>query len=42
MKEDEAHHATVAVKTGGVPLPKPVCWLMERVAKVMTKTAFWI
>ncbi len=42
MKEDEARHASVAVKTGGVPLPKPVCWLMERVAKVMTKTAFWI
>jgi len=42
MKEDEAHHATVAIKNGGVPLPKPVCWLMERVAKVMTKTAFWI
>jgi ubiquinone biosynthesis monooxygenase Coq7 len=42
MKEDEAHHASVAVKTGGVPLPKPVCWLMGRVAKVMTKTAFWV
>jgi len=42
MKEDEARHASVAVKTGGVPLPKPVCWLMGRVAKVMTKTAFWV
>jgi 3-demethoxyubiquinol 3-hydroxylase len=42
MKEDEARHATVAVETGGVPLPKPVCWLMGQVAKVMTKTAFWI
>jgi ubiquinone biosynthesis monooxygenase Coq7 len=42
MKEDEAEHATVAIKNGGVPLPKPVCWLMEGVAKVMTKTAFWI
>ncbi len=42
MKEDEAHHAFVALRKGGAPLPKPVCWLMERVAKVMTKTAFWI
>ena len=42
MKEDEAHHASVAVKTGGVPLPKPVCWLMARTAKVMTTTAFWV
>ncbi len=42
MKEDEAHHATVAIKAGGVPLPKPVRWLMGGVAKVMTQTAFWI
>ncbi len=42
MKEDEAHHASVAIKAGGVPLPKPVCWLMARAAKVMTKTAFWV
>lgn len=42
MKEDEAHHASVAIKVGGVSLPKPVCWLMGGVSKVMTKTAFWI
>jgi 3-demethoxyubiquinol 3-hydroxylase len=42
MKEDEGHHATVAIKTGGIPLPKSVCWLMGRVSKVMTKTAYWI
>ncbi|MEN8217183.1 MAG: 2-polyprenyl-3-methyl-6-methoxy-1,4-benzoquinone monooxygenase [Pseudomonadota bacterium] len=42
MKQDEAHHATIAIKAGGVPLPKPVRWLMGRVAKVMTQTAFWI
>ena len=42
MKADEAHHATVAIKMGGIQLPKPVGWLMRRMAKVMTKTAFWI
>lgn len=42
MKKDEAHHATVAIKAGTALLPKPVGWLMGRVAKVMTKTAFWI
>lgn len=42
MKEDEAHHASVAMQSGAVELPKPVGWLMGRVAKMMTKTAFWI
>ena len=42
MKEDEAHHASVAIKTGGVPLPQSVRWLMGRMSKVMTHTAFWI
>ncbi len=42
MKGDEAHHATVAIKHGGVPLPQPIRWLMGRISKVMTKTAYWI
>jgi ubiquinone biosynthesis monooxygenase Coq7 len=42
MRVDEAHHATVAIKHGGVPLPKPIPWLMQRLAKVMTRTAYWI
>lgn len=42
MREDEAHHATVALKQGGVPLPTPIPWLMKQVAKVMTRTAYWI
>jgi ubiquinone biosynthesis monooxygenase Coq7 len=42
MKIDEQHHAIVAIKAGGVPLPKPVSWLMGRAANVMTTTAFWI
>ncbi len=42
MKIDEAHHATVALKAGGVQLPKPIAWLMGGTSKVMTKTAFWV
>jgi len=42
MKIDEQHHASVAIKAGGVPLPKSVSWLMGGVAHVMTSTAFWV
>ncbi len=42
MKEDEAHHATVALHAGGAELPAPVKGLMHLVSKVMTKTAFWV
>lgn len=42
MKEDEAHHATLALHAGGAPLPAPVKTLMGLVSKVMTRTAYWI
>jgi ubiquinone biosynthesis monooxygenase Coq7 len=42
MKEDEAHHAEVALAAGGAPLPTPVRWLMRGAAKVMTTTAHYI
>ena len=42
MKEDELHHATVAIEAGGAELPKPVKFLMERMAKVMTKSVYWV
>ncbi|OQW93176.1 MAG: demethoxyubiquinone hydroxylase family protein [Beggiatoa sp. IS2] len=42
MQLDEAHHATVALGAGGVPLPMPVRWIMKGTAKVMTNMAFWI
>jgi ubiquinone biosynthesis monooxygenase Coq7 len=42
MKQDEAHHATMAIKSGGVPLPSTVRWIMGKMSKVMTKTAYWI
>ncbi len=42
MKEDEGHHATVAVEAGGAELPYPVKKLMGLTSKVMTRTAFWV
>ena len=42
LKEDEAHHASVAMRAGGVKFPKSIGWVMRQMAKVMTKTAFWI
>ena len=42
MKEDEAHHATVALEGGGRKLPWPVRILMKGMSKVMTTTAYRI
>ncbi|ALG66827.1 2-polyprenyl-3-methyl-6-methoxy-1,4-benzoquinone monooxygenase [Beggiatoa leptomitoformis] len=42
MKQDEAHHATIALEAGGVPLPMPVQIAMQATAKIMTTTAYWI
>ena len=42
MKEDEAHHATVALEGGGAELPWPVKKLMTAMSKVMTSTAFYV
>ena len=42
MKEDEGHHATVALEAGGAELPYPVKKLMGLTSKVMTRTAFWL
>jgi ubiquinone biosynthesis monooxygenase Coq7 len=41
MKEDEGHHATVALEAGGSELPYPVKKLMGLTSKIMTRTAFW-
>jgi len=40
MKEDEQHHATVALEHGGRDLPWVVRKLMTLTSKVMTKTAY--
>jgi ubiquinone biosynthesis monooxygenase Coq7 len=42
MKVDEARHATVALRGGGVKLPVPVRVAMKLVSKVMTRTAYWV
>ncbi len=42
MKEDELHHATVAIKAGGAELPTPVKLVMRGMAKVMTKIVYWV
>ena len=40
MKEDEAHHATVALEAGAAELPTPVKKLMGVTSKIMTTLAF--
>jgi len=42
MKEDELHHATVALEAGGAELPAPVKLAMKTMAKVMTKSVYWV
>ena len=42
MKEDEGHHATVALEAGGAELPYPVKKFMGLTSKIMTRTAFWL
>ncbi|MBD3610371.1 MAG: 2-polyprenyl-3-methyl-6-methoxy-1,4-benzoquinone monooxygenase [Gammaproteobacteria bacterium] len=43
MKEDEGHHATVALQHGGAQLPWPVRNIMMPImSKVMTKSAYWL
>ncbi len=42
MKEDEAHHATVALQHGGADLPMPIKKMMGLTSKVMTSLAYKI
>lgn len=42
MRNDEGHHATVAVESGGTELPGPVRQCMRYASKIMTRTAYWI
>ena len=42
MKHDEAQHAALAVRSGGVSLPLPARWAMRLAARVMTKTAHYV
>lgn len=40
MKEDEGHHATVALNAGGADLPAPIKTFMSLTSKIMTKTVY--
>ncbi len=40
MREDEARHATSALRHGGAELPEPVKTAMQATSKVMTGTAY--
>ena len=42
MKEDEGHHATVALNAGGAALPEPVKKMMQMTSKLMTRTTYWL
>ncbi len=42
MKEDEARHASNAIQHGGAELPLPVKWAMKGLARLMTKTVYWV
>ncbi len=42
MKEDELHHATVALEGGGAELPTPIKGAMKLMSKVMTKSVYWV
>ncbi len=40
MKEDEGHHATVALNAGAAELPAPVKKFMSLTSKIMTETVY--
>ncbi len=42
MREDEGHHATVALEAGAAELPKAVRTIMSAISKIMTTTAYWV
>ncbi len=42
MKDDEAQHATNALKHGAAEVPEPAKRAMRLASSVMTRTAFWI
>jgi len=42
MKEDELHHAVIALEAGGAKLPSPVKIMMSITSKIMTHAAYRI
>ena len=42
MKIDESNHAKLAQRAGGVELPGLIKKLMQQMARMMTRTAYWV
>ena len=42
MREDEIHHATVALESGGVKLPPPITLAMKLTSKIMTRSVYYL
>jgi 3-demethoxyubiquinol 3-hydroxylase len=42
MKEDEIHHATVALEAGGAELPGPIKLAMKLTSKLMTGSVYYL
>lgn len=42
MRADEQRHGQEAVAAGAQPLPKPVQDLMRGIARIMTRSAYWV
>jgi ubiquinone biosynthesis monooxygenase Coq7 len=42
MKDDEIHHATVALEAGGAQLPMPIKLAMKLTSKLMTKSVYYL
>ncbi|MCU7905501.1 MAG: 2-polyprenyl-3-methyl-6-methoxy-1,4-benzoquinone monooxygenase [Candidatus Thiodiazotropha sp. (ex Epidulcina cf. delphinae)] len=42
MKEDEAHHATLALEAGGAALPEPIKTAMKLTSRLMTKSVYYL
>lgn len=42
MREDEGHHASVALESGAAELPEPIKKMMTLQSKIMTTLAYWV
>jgi ubiquinone biosynthesis monooxygenase Coq7 len=42
MREDEIHHAEMALQAGAAELPGLIKGLMTGVSRLMTRTAYWL
>ncbi len=42
MKDDEIHHASMALEAGGAELPMPIKLVMQLASKLMTKSVYYL